>query len=384
MGVLDKVVAIVAKQGWQVKTMVRLGQLLLLIVMMIVYSILGVLGLTSCLGLVGFFYYKTIPGEIPRLYDNPQRPGTVRCVFISDTHNEHKSIEIPPGDILIHCGDFTYMSREKEITAFNEWLGTLPHKHKLVIAGNHELTFDGDFYSQEWSTWHRKGREEAFGKKAANLLTNATYLLHEEHEVNERKSSLHIFALEKAKWKCSSPLYRRGVFTCICAHHVASLLVLSVSRSLQLSNHAFVSCIEKVEGLKFFGSPFTPPIPGRRMAFNKARGKEMKDAWAAIPSNLDVLITHGPPKSILDRIFAGKHVGCQDMYHRLRKLGRKAPLYHVFGHIHENRGLKRAGETGLKGLGLPTTFINAACVSISKVPRQDGAVVVDITPRNRM
>jgi hypothetical protein len=36
MGVLDKVVAIVAKQGWQVKTMVRLGQLLLLIVMMIV------------------------------------------------------------------------------------------------------------------------------------------------------------------------------------------------------------------------------------------------------------------------------------------------------------------------------------------------------------
>jgi Icc-related predicted phosphoesterase len=288
---------------------------------MIVYSILGVLGLTSCLGLVGFFYYKTIPGEIPRLYDNPQRPGTVRCVFISDTHNEHKSIEIPPGDILIHCGDFTYMSREKEITAFNEWLGTLPHKHKLVIAGNHELTFDGDFYSQEWSTWHRKGREEAFGKKAANLLTNATYLLHEEHEV---------------------------------------------------------------EGLKFFGSPFTPPIPGRRMAFNKARGKEMKDAWAAIPSNLDVLITHGPPKSILDRIFAGKHVGCQDMYHRLRKLGRKAPLYHVFGHIHENRGLKRAGETGLKGLGLPTTFINAACVSISKVPRQDGAVVVDITPRNRM
>ena len=32
-----------------------------------------------------------------------------------------------------------------EVLAFNDWIGRLPHKHKLVIAGNHELYFDPSF-----------------------------------------------------------------------------------------------------------------------------------------------------------------------------------------------------------------------------------------------
>ena len=28
---------------------------------------------------------------------------------------------------------------------FNNWLATLPHKYKIVIAGNHELSFDDTF-----------------------------------------------------------------------------------------------------------------------------------------------------------------------------------------------------------------------------------------------
>ena len=28
---------------------------------------------------------------------------------------------------------------------FNDWLATLPHKYKIVIAGNHELSFDDTF-----------------------------------------------------------------------------------------------------------------------------------------------------------------------------------------------------------------------------------------------
>ena len=31
---------------------------------------------------------------------------------------------------------------------FNAWLGTLPHKHKIVIAGNHELSFDETFMAK--------------------------------------------------------------------------------------------------------------------------------------------------------------------------------------------------------------------------------------------
>ena len=33
--------------------------------------------------------------------------GVVRIVLISDTHNKHKMLELPEGDILIHAGDFT-------------------------------------------------------------------------------------------------------------------------------------------------------------------------------------------------------------------------------------------------------------------------------------
>ena len=40
--------------------------------------------------------------------------------------------------MLLHCGDFTMYSQEKEFRRFNEWVGTLPHPKKIVIAGNHE------------------------------------------------------------------------------------------------------------------------------------------------------------------------------------------------------------------------------------------------------
>jgi len=49
---------------------------------------------------------------------------------------------MPEGDILFHAGDFTTLGMESEIEHFNEFLGGLNFKHKLVIAGNHELTLD--------------------------------------------------------------------------------------------------------------------------------------------------------------------------------------------------------------------------------------------------
>ena len=50
---------------------------------------------------------------------------------------------VPKCDILIHAGDFTRAGRPKEIINFSKYLGSLNHvKHKIVIAGNHELTFD--------------------------------------------------------------------------------------------------------------------------------------------------------------------------------------------------------------------------------------------------
>uniref|UniRef100_A0A8C5WGD6 Metallophosphoesterase domain containing 1 n=1 Tax=Leptobrachium leishanense TaxID=445787 RepID=A0A8C5WGD6_9ANUR len=52
---------------------------------------------------------------------------------------------MPYGDVLIHAGDFTELGLPSEVKKFNDWLGSLPYEYKIVIAGNHELTFDHEF-----------------------------------------------------------------------------------------------------------------------------------------------------------------------------------------------------------------------------------------------
>ena len=73
-----------------------------------------------------------------------EAPGKrrLRFVAISDTHNKHADLVVPPGDVLIHAGDVTWGGTLAEVEAFNAWLGTLPHKHKIVVAGNHDFAFD--------------------------------------------------------------------------------------------------------------------------------------------------------------------------------------------------------------------------------------------------
>ncbi|KDO24011.1 hypothetical protein SPRG_10707 [Saprolegnia parasitica CBS 223.65] len=73
----------------------------------------------------------------------------LRIVCISDTHSRHGDLVVPDGDILIHAGDFTKRGLHTEIKAFDEWLGTLPHRHKIVIAGNHELSLDAACVSKQ-------------------------------------------------------------------------------------------------------------------------------------------------------------------------------------------------------------------------------------------
>jgi len=69
----------------------------------------------------------------------------VRLVLLSDTHELHRELEVPNGDILIHAGDFTMFSKSfRAIEDFNNWLGELPHPHKIVVPGNHEFFLEAD------------------------------------------------------------------------------------------------------------------------------------------------------------------------------------------------------------------------------------------------
>jgi Icc-related predicted phosphoesterase len=66
----------------------------------------------------------------------------MEIVAISDTHGLHGSLEIPEGDVLIHAGDLTRHGSLDDVIEFNDFLGTLPHPNKIIIAGNHDLCFE--------------------------------------------------------------------------------------------------------------------------------------------------------------------------------------------------------------------------------------------------
>lgn len=115
----------------------------------------------------------------------------------------------------------------------------------------------------------------------------------------------------------------------------------------KLPENVHYLCNESVviEGVHYFGSPMIPKFVG---AFNRERGDELRKYWNQIPGEVDVLITHTPPKGILDRTSLGLTVGCADL---MEKVLAVTPKYHLFGHVHEAYGKITQGET---------TFVNGS------------------------
>ena len=77
--------------------------------------------------------------------------------------------------------------------------------------------------------------------------------------------------------------------------------------------------------------------------------KERQAAWRDIPKGLDILITHIPPKHIMDANRHGLPCGCSQLTEKVKEV---KPRFHVFGHIHEFGGKTQKVWD--------TTFINCA------------------------
>lgn len=111
-------------------------------------------------------------------------------------------------------------------------------------------------------------------------------------------------------------------------------------------------------GINFWGSPVSPFF--RDWAFNRVRDEDgpnnIKAHWDMIPGWVDVLITHGPPKGILDKVarpIPGEdpHVGCDYL---LDSIQRVEPSIAAFGHIHEGYGIENIQHV---------TYVNASCLN---------------------
>jgi len=195
----------------------------------------------------------------------------------------HRQLAIPDGDVLIHAGDIGVERNINRLVDFNDWLGELPHKHKIVIPGNHDVAI------------------ETSQLMAREILSNCHFLIDEE---------------------------------------------------------------VVIEGIKFWGSPWQPEFCN--WSWNLPRGKALEKVWSWIPDDTDVLITHGPPRGILDLVVVGAlHEGCTDL--RIRVFDVK-PKVHIFGHIHEGYGQEE--HEGIR-------FINASTCDFHYRPINP-PVVVDI------
>jgi len=98
----------------------------------------------------------------------------MKIVAISDTHCSHEALTIPPCDVLIHAGDSTWQGRFFEVRDFLYWMERQPATHKIVIAGNHELTLD-----QSHVKYNPTIREMLLGtcKDSIHYLENASVVI---------------------------------------------------------------------------------------------------------------------------------------------------------------------------------------------------------------
>lgn len=235
----------------------------------------------------------------------------------------HIKFDIPDGDIFIHAGDFTKCGQKEEVIEFNNWLAKLPHKHKLVIAGNHELSFDKTF------THPLENISKCCGKK-----TGITSLVDEIPTLGNSKESMQ-----------------------------EAVKIENVKQYLTNCTYLEDESIE-IYGLKIYGSPWQPEFC--KWAFNLPRGQPCLDKWNCIPANLDILITHTPPLGHGDLCCSGVRAGCVELLTSVQK--RIKPKYHVFGHVHEGYGITSDGQI---------IFVNGSTCDINYLPNNP-PIVFDV------
>ena len=124
----------------------------------------------------------------------------------------------------------------------------------------------------------------------------------------------------------------------------------------------------KIRDVNFWGSPWSSWCGGNWWVYNlpdrnddaKRAEQVARACWDQIPRFTDVLITHGPPKYILDEVDdRNKAVGCPYLNEKLFDGSLERLKLHVFGHIHESHGQIKQRDV---------TFVNAALMDGGYMP----------------
>jgi Icc-related predicted phosphoesterase len=139
------------------------------------------------------------------------------------------------------------------------------------------------------------------------------------------------------------------------------LLLADKDRYLRICREQRIHYLEDsditIEGIKFWGSPWTPKRPRSKNNAFTANRRELMKKWDLIPSDTNILITHCPPYAIGDcntEYYKGPPYQGGD-YGLRRTINRLSDLkLHLFGHQHFGRGIYRGSNN--------TYFANSAIV----------------------
>jgi hypothetical protein len=228
-----------------------------------------------------------------------------RVLILSDTHSltslpfSQRGALTPPypqADIILHCGDITNTGEIGDLTKFIRMMGFMQAGLKLVIAGNHDLSLDRAHGSNLRDMYAKHCEAKALMKSELARDAGITYL----------EEGIHFFKLDNGA------------------------------------------------GLTLYSSPYTPQYEGWGFSyareidrFNLPVPMEGEDdptsgdcSSIPIPNHTSIVMTHGPPRGILDRCRDGTSAGCD---HLLKAVSRCRPLLHCFGHIHEGHGATLVG-----------------------------------------
>lgn len=119
-----------------------------------------------------------------------------------------------------------------------------------------------------------------------------------------------------------------------------------------------------IDGIKYFGTPYTPTF--NDWVFMKDRAKMFK-IWDLVEKDTDIIISHGPPKGILDVSINtnGTYDLCGDSNFKTRIMKRDfEPKLVLFGHIHNCGVVVNQGILQLSGY--KTLFSNGSIVEDGK------------------
>ncbi|HMP54588.1 MAG TPA: metallophosphatase domain-containing protein [Candidatus Melainabacteria bacterium] len=157
------------------------------------------------------------------------------------------------------------------------------------------------------------------------------------HGSREELSDINHYLIEQSHKFKHKPVIIAGNHDRILEKHGATGAAELMSAGFYLQDDLL-----EIDGIRIWGSPWTPQF--MNWSFMKERGEDIKTAWDKIPEGIDLLITHGPPESILDLCPSG-NVGCEELRITLTERLKSPPAVHVFGHIHEAYGEFVLGRT---------------------------------------